>query len=114
MNSETLEQIEIFVCRTNTDLTEGRGWTYPFAWADSESTADRLASKKGVMGSDASITKEIGYRRNGIIYGPVRIERATDADKAKDTALASKRAALEKARAVGLTDDEIKAIQTRF
>lgn len=45
----------IFACYTNTDLTEGRGAEYPFAFAEKQSTATRLAKGKGVQGTDARV-----------------------------------------------------------
>jgi len=103
----------IYVVWTNTDLTEGRGRQVPIAYAESVSTAARLAKKRGVMGSDADYGKFEAVKHDGHWCAPVTIERPSDDDKARDETNARKAAALEKARQLGLTDDDLEALQAK-
>lgn len=104
------ETFPLFVVYTNTDLTEGRGYQYPIAWAESRATAVRLAHKKGVMGSDAEVCEMVGLKVGNCRYGPVRIERPTEEDTARDAAVKARREAIEKAKQAGLSDEDLAAI----
>lgn len=106
------EPITIHVCYTNSDLTEGKGWQIPFAYAELYSTALRLAEKKGVMGSDAEVRSCRGFRIGNQVYGPVHLEPATAVDQARDHYRINREAAVAKARAAGLTEDEILLIRS--
>jgi hypothetical protein len=107
-----LQPFTLFVCYTNTDLTEGRGYQVPYAWSDNYATALRLAHKKGVQGSDAQVVETIGYPVGRSVYGPVRMERASDDDKRADAAIKARSAAIQKARSAGLSEEEIAAIRS--
>jgi hypothetical protein len=125
MNRENINLVaglsdEVFVVWTNTDLTEGRGHEYALAVCRLESTAKRLAKKNYVMGSDCEITKEKVYFIGNRWYGPgPYIDGGTDADVAEERKLKKEREAkmlrekiFNKARALGLTDDEIATLRT--
>ena len=102
---------DVWVAWTNTDLTEGRGYRYPLAVCESETTAARLGQKKYVMGSACPVTKEVAVRVHGsgwLVPGAIHPETAEDA-KAR-AILEARRAVVEKAKAVGLTDEEIAAL----
>lgn len=103
----------IYVVWTNTDLTEGRGHQIPIAYAESATTAARLAMKRGVMGSDADVRPFDAVKHGGYWCAPVTIERPNDRDTAIDAVNARKAAALEKARQLGLTDDDLQALQAK-
>lgn len=104
------ETFPMFVVYTNTDLTEGRGYQYPIAWCESRATAIRLAHKKGVMGSDAEVCEIAGLMFEGRGYGPVRIEKPTDEDRARDAAAKARREAIAKAKQAGLSDEDLAVI----
>lgn len=107
----------IYVVWTNTDLTEGRGHQIPISYALSPTTAKRLASRRGVMGCDANVVPFDAILHNGRWCAPVVIERPSDADIAEDKRIAAanaareaKIAAIERARALGVTDEDLKAL----
>lgn len=102
----------IHVVWTNTDLTEGKGQQIPIAYSELYSTAARLASKKGVQGSDAEVQCQEVFRVGHTIYAPVRMEPATEIDKAREKVRIERAAAIEKARAAGLTEEELRLIAT--
>lgn len=99
-----------FVAWTNTDCTEGRGWKVPLAICETMATAIRLGRRGSVQGSDCEIGEVDLYKINGLWYGPVQIHGTSPTDKAEQVKLDARKAALDKARAAGLTDDEIKAL----
>lgn len=106
-----IETKDVWVAWTNTDLTEGRGYQIPLAVCDSEATAIRLGQKGYVMGSSCPVTKETAVRVNGsgwLVPGVIHPETKDDAKQ--NAALAARRSAIEKAKAAGLTDEEINAI----
>lgn len=103
----------IYVVWTNTDLTEGRGHQIPIAYAESVATAARLAKKRGVMGSDADYRRFEAVKHGGYWCAPVSIERPSEHDKVVDETNDRKAAALEKARQLGLTDDDLEALQAK-
>lgn len=101
---------DAFVLWTNTDLTEGRGVQKPLAVCESEATAIRLGKKNGVMGSDCEITKVNIFRFNNMWYGPVHLITQSIDDKLKQNKIDAKNKAIAKAKAAGLTEDDIKAL----
>ena len=121
---KSLSTMTGYVVWTNTDLTEGRGSEYPLAICETLSTAMRLAKGKYVMGSDCRVNEVTLYRtklsERGFYhwFGPVRIIEPSKEDLEKETFLKeqkekeeARKAILEKARALGLTDEEIKVLQ---
>ncbi|WP_139231097.1 hypothetical protein [Geopseudomonas sagittaria] len=107
----------IYVVWTNTDLTEGRGHQIPIAYALSQTTARRIASRRGVQGSDAEVQPFEAILHRGRWCAPVSIERPSKADEEKDRALAAaaaaraaRDAAIEKARSMGMTEEDLKAL----
>jgi len=101
---------EAFVVWTNTDLTEGRGWQYPAAVCESETTAIRLAKGRGVMGSDCGVEPAPIFKIDGLWYAPAKIESPDKNDLSVDAQRVEKRAAEEKAKSLGMTPDEIIAL----
>lgn len=108
---EALAEIEIYVVSANTDLTEGRGRDVPFAWTESRATAYRLAEKRGVMGSPATITREVAYRRGFNVYARVELTLPTKEDSAADKAREDRDAAATRAKAAGLSDEDIATLR---
>lgn len=106
----------VYVAMTNTDLTEGRGWQIPLAVCEAESTAIRFAKKAYVMGADAPVEAVGLLLHEGKWYAPIsiiRIHRPTQEDTSAQKALNAHREALEKAKAAGLTEEDIKALGGR-
>ena len=101
------------VVYTNTDLTEGRGYQFPIAVCETVATARRLAKKAYVMGSDAPVEEREVIRHNGEWYGPVRVVQPTAEDMIVQAAFTKQLSALEKAKAAGLTDEDINALRNR-
>lgn len=100
-----------FVAWTNTDLTEGRGWQIPLAVCETEATAIRLGKKGSIMGSDCAVTKVEVFRISGVWYGPIQLVRPSDEDKNEQSRIDARRAAIEKAKAAGLSDEDIAALR---
>jgi len=104
-------QQEAWVVWVNTDLTEGRGTEQPRFVCRSEGTARRLARGAGVQGTDARVTLEWVIRaKDGGWVGPVVIIEPTREDEAAELRIGQRRAALRKATAAGLTDEDIAAL----
>lgn len=114
----TQEQ-EVFAVYTNTDLTEGRGWEYPLALCALESTAKRLGRKNYVMGTDCPIQTEKLYYIHNKWYGPVAVDYGNREEMEEEETLRKQRQiakaknlAIEKAKKLGLTEEEIKALKS--
>lgn len=99
-----------YVAWTNTDLTEGRGSSFPLAVCQKEATALRLGKGQYVQGCDCDVTKVELVEHDGRWYGPIRLVYPTVEDNAAQARLDKKHAATEKAKAAGLTDAEIAAL----
>jgi hypothetical protein len=102
----------VFVAWTNTDLTEGRGAQYPFAVCESRATALRLGAKKSVQGTDCHVSAETAIKQGARWLIPGRIHPATDEDRRADEAATARAAALEKARAAGLSEQDIADLRS--
>jgi len=103
-----------WVVYTNTDLTGGRGWQFPLHVCDKEATAKRLAKKAGVQGCDAEVVqvklmKFGGF--GGTWFGPVHIKQATREDEMAQKQLEAQKEVLARARAAGLSDDDLRALR---
>ena len=108
---------DIFVNWRNTDLTEGRGSQYPYVICKYESTANRLAKGMGVQGCDAEVRKGKAYLIDGVWYMPGSIDYGTKEDEAEEKKIQEKRltqmkfdAAIAKAKAAGLSEEDMKAL----
>jgi hypothetical protein len=107
----------VYIAWTNTDLTEGRGVEYPLAVCALQATAHRLGRGKYVQGTDCRVTMEEVTLRGFHWTGPVLLVQPSEADEAIERADQERHkakqlieAAKEKARAAGLTEDEINAL----
>lgn len=116
MSEEVVEGKEFWVVYSNTDLTEGRGHSIAVATCEMESTAIRLSIKRGVMGTNADVEPVKGIVFGGQTYIPsyaVKIDNPSKEDIETQKKLDAKRLAFAKAKAAGLTDDELKALGFR-
>lgn len=107
----------VYTVWTNTDLTEGRGREYPLAICEAKSTAIRLGARKYVQGTDCSVTETTLFLIDNKWYGPVTVTPPTKEDLVEEAKLiaakaaaAAKLAAINKARALGLTEEDIAAL----
>lgn len=107
---QILETKPVWVANVNSDLTEGRGYTYPLYVCASYETAVRLGKGKNVMGSDANVEKEIAIKHEGKWYIPGIIIAESDRDKALRIKREAKESALDKARQY-LSEEEIEALK---
>lgn len=101
---------------TNTDLTEGRGNQYVKHFCKTKATALRLAKGGYVQGCDCPVkpVEVLNFEGNAVLPASlIQIVNPTREDEAEDARLAAKQIALEKAKAAGLTDDDIKLLQAR-
>jgi hypothetical protein len=98
-------------------LTEGRGSLYPYAICALESTARRLSKGIDVQGCDADVREGFAYLIDGTWYMPGSIDYGNDGDRAEEKKIQEKRltqmkfdAAIAKAKAAGLSEEDIKAL----
>lgn len=105
--------VTVWTVWTNTDLTEGRGYSFVYAFCKTEATAKRFARGCGVMGSDGDITEEKAYLINGKWNSLILIKCPNEEDKKIDIQLQNKRDALAKAKSLGLTEEEIQALSNK-
>jgi hypothetical protein len=110
-----MEEKQVFAVMTNTDLTEGRGRQYIKAFCETEATARRIGHRGYVQGGNCPIEKKMLYKPDGQArwYGPVFVEAPSIEDEKLQSVLDARNAALEKAKSLGLTDDEISQIQNK-
>lgn len=118
LNVETPKQRTVYAVWTNTDLTEGRGREYVEYLCEKKSTALRKAKKNYVMGTDSRVTEEKLFQSGYQWYGPVNVIDPSREDlqveaqlDAEAKAKAAKEAAIEKAKSLGLSDADIKALK---
>lgn len=107
------EKRTVWIAYTNTDCTEGRGRDVPIAVCATEATAIRLARKKYVQGSNGPVRTMELVKIDGKWYAPsavIDVVEPTREDVAAQAAIDAKRVALEKAKAAGLTDDDLRAL----
>ena len=110
---------KVYAVWTNTDLTEGRGQEYVRWFCKLQSTALRLARGNYVQGTDCRVTEETILFRGGQWYAPSpMIVDPTPADLLEERELEAERSrilarnrALERARELGLSEDDIKALK---
>jgi len=108
MAEETKQAWAVFV---NTDLIEGRGRQYVKHLCEMEATAVRRAHKADVQGANGTVVRVDLVKRNNTWFGPVDIEKPTSDDQKSQLVIDAKRNAEEKARSLGLTDEELAALR---
>lgn len=107
------EKRTVWVAYTNTDCTEGRGHDVPIAVCAAEATARRMARNRYVQGSDGPVRMMELVKIDGAWYAPssiITVMEPTREDVAAQAAIDAKRDALAKAKALGLTADDLKAM----
>lgn len=112
MSDETRKEI-LWAVRTNTDLTEGRGRQYVKHFCKLKATANRLAKKGYVQGGDCPVDPVEVLVLDGKRVLPmslIDVVAPTKEDEAEEQRILARRAAMEKAKAAGLSDDELKLL----
>lgn len=108
-----IDKKTVWVAYTNTDCTEGRGYDVPIAVCAAEATALRFAHRRYVQGSDGPVRTMELVKIDGKWYAPsdaIAVVEPTREDIAAQAAIDARRAALEKAKAAWLTDDDLLAL----
>lgn len=103
---------------TNTNLTGGRGTEYIKTICEKQATAIRIAKKGYIMGDNCPISKVEIFAKEHTLYGPVHIIAPTIEDLQIEEQLvkvakaaSAKQAAIEKAKLLGLSEDDINALK---
>lgn len=107
------EKRTVWVAYTNTDCNEGRGHDVPIAVCAAEATALRLASKKYMQGSDGPVRTMELVKIDGKWFAPssaLAVVEPTREDIAAQVAIDTRREAVAKAKAAGLTDADLLAL----
>jgi len=104
-------RMQAWVVWQNQDRTEGRGPVYPIHVCENPVTAARLASGNDVQGCNCRVTEVTIFRIAQQWYGPCHVARETVEDRNESYRMKAKAAALEKAKAAGLTPEEIRLLQ---
>ena len=104
----------IFAVVTNSDLTEGRGRPVTIGLAYNKFTAQRMAEKKGVMGSNAEVRPLrllINDGKKYINIDSLSVEWPSEKDKELQNKELERIAIIERAKTLGLTDDDIAKLK---
>ncbi len=104
---------QVYVAFTNSDCTEGRGYDIPIAVCELEITAMRLAKNQYVQGSDGPVRSFEVKDLDGVKYIPVvavPLHKATKLEQEAQNLLDSKRQVIAKAKAAGLTQNELDTL----
>jgi len=102
---------DVWVAWSNTNLTDGSGYTYPLYVTLCQETAIRLGVKGHVQGSPCPVTKVQAFLIKGVWYGPVRLLYASKEDTHLQEAREAKERVLERAKAAGLSDEDIALLR---
>lgn len=114
-HKEITDKRTFWVAYTNTDCNEGRGQDVAIAVCETEETAIRMSRKQYVQGSDGPVRPMDLIKIGGKWYAPseaIRIVPATREDVANQMARDARSAVVEKAKAAGLTDEELTCLMT--
>lgn len=105
----------VWVAYTNTDLTEGRGQDLPLHYCELKATAQRLGARGYVMGTPCPVRPVTLVELDGKWYVPsaaINIIPPSAADVAKQKLAESHEAILARAKAAGLSDDDINTLRS--
>ncbi len=102
---------EVWVAWTNADRTEGRGMEMVLAVCKEKATALRLGKGGGVQGLDCLVSKETALRYKGKWLVPGRIQAPSKEDKRVQERLDRETILVQKAKAAGLTDEDLNLLR---
>lgn len=103
----------LYLVKSNTDLTEGRGAQYTKHICEMEATAKRLGSGGYVQGADCPIEVVQTVPIQGVDYINIRhinIVKATSDDVRTQTAIDERNETIARLKALGVTDEDIAAL----
>lgn len=106
--------MKLYSVITNSDLTEGKGFAITLALTKLETTAIRLGKGKSVMGSDCQVKPVNLLNHEGKWYAPVDvlpIQIPNKEDEVAQLRLDNMRAAADKAKSLGLSDEDIRMLK---
>lgn len=107
------EELTLWAVYTNDDLTEGRGRQFVKHFCKTQATAVRLAKRGYVQGTDCPVEPVKAIMVEGKYFLPtsmLNIVPPTKEDEDQQRRIDDQKRALEKAKALGLSDDEIAAL----
>lgn len=110
MNEDSKKR-KCYVAWTNTDLTEGRGFTVPFCVCACRSTAERMGKGASIQGSNCTVTEEECFVSNGTYYGPIRLVYPSSEDEVLERKREEKERAEAKALQLGLSQEDIDILK---
>lgn len=108
------KEITLWAVYTNSDLTEGRGRQFVQHFCRTEATAKRLAKRGYVQGTDCPVEPVKAVEFDGKYVLPMsllKIEEPSKEDEIAAVRIDAHRAAIMRAKELGLTDDEIKSLR---
>lgn len=108
-----MSDLTLWAVYTNSDLTEGRGREYVKHFCKTKATAMRLAQRGYVQGTDCPVKPVLVLELDGKHVLPtslINIVYPTAEDEATDARMVAAQKVLERARAAGLTDEDIKLL----
>lgn len=121
MKKQTIEidyMETVFAAYSNTNLTDGNGWEYPLAVCKTKATANRMGKGRYVQGTDCDVREVEVFRFNRVLYGPIYLHLPTTEDDRKQAEIdkkneaeRKKQAAIEKAKSLGLSDEDLEALK---
>lgn len=121
MKKQTIEIEDMrtaFAAYSNTDLTDGRGEEYPYVICKTKITAERLGEGAYVAGTDCPVREVTVFEYMGMTYGPIFINQPTQTDihlqeqrEKCEQAERKKLAAIEKAKSLGLSEQDLEALK---
>ena len=117
-NVQVQDVRDLWVVWKNTDNIKGRGAQYISHVCETEATAMRLGKGKYVMGGNCPVEKVKSYRIQNKWLQPSPVVPASDDDKKAQARMDAERsvqgkaqAAIAEAKALGLSDEHIAALQ---
>lgn len=108
-----MSEVVLWAVYTNSDLTEGRGREYVKHFCRTEATAHRLSKRGYVQGSDCPVKQVTALVLDGKHVLPlsiINVVEPTREDKDNELRIHNRRAALTRAKSLGLTDEEISSL----
>ena len=114
METKITETKTLYVGFTNSDCNEGRGMNIPFVLSYNKQTAIRKSKKIYVQGSDGPVEDRTMIKIDKQWYVPVScvyIEPPTEEDEKEQKRQDKLKSVLDKAKTLGMTDDDIRTIK---
>lgn len=109
--------MQLWVVFANTDTTEGRGFDVPVHICSKHATALRMSKRINVQGSDGYCKPFDCINVDGQWYlpiGAVRIHGPSREDDILAETMARKKAAITKAVAAGLSENDLDALGVKW